>query len=225
MDMGFDKPRLVRWLISALVVVAIISAVLYIKNVSKIPKVKSVDPSNGAKNVSLGLPITVIFDKNISKKQAEQFFVINDIVNPKGVINVSANRLVFVSDPNLTLIPSSNYKIKIIPLSLSGRKGNEFESSFTTESANDNRLTPALKELLIEKTDTLEDGTDPNFSVIQFLPYEAADFAVDYEVLRNGTIVLNIQLKGSDNVFSKNKALEWIKSKGSDPGKFEVRYL
>ncbi|OIP25268.1 hypothetical protein AUK11_00960 [bacterium CG2_30_37_16] len=226
MDLNFIYNRNLRkWLIVIIVLFVIAGLSFYIKFLFTSPEVESITPKNEAVNVSINETIIVRFNRRVSKKQLNEFSIICADIKPQGKTIISGNYLKFIPDQEITFLPSTTYKIKITPISSLGRKGKTIESTFTTAFVSDNRLTSKLKEQMLASTNTLEDGLSPGQAVIKLLPYSTSDFSIDYEVLRNGAVILNIKIKGNDKESSKQKALKWITDSGSELNKFEIRYI
>jgi hypothetical protein len=135
-------------------------------------------------------------------------------------INKSINYYVSEKTP---LLPLNNYQLSMSLKNRLGFNQEEFVLNFKTENQADSSLPVDQQNKALENIDALQDGRVAGLEIVNSLPYNSDSFYIIHNVLSNNTVEIVVYLKG-DQAKSKQAALAWIKSKGADPNKLNIKY-
>lgn len=128
----------------------------------------------------------------------------------------------YVSEKN-PLLPQTTYQLSIKLKNRLSFGQKEFTLNFKTEKQSDSSLPNNQQDKAIENVDALNDGRVVGLEFAKYLPYNTDSFYIIHNVLEDNTVEFVAYLKG-DQEKAKQDVLEWIKSKGADPNKLNLRY-
>lgn len=220
------KPRIAMIIAGVVMVVGLIAYGLYYQLGFF---VTSTSPRNNDQQAASSSRVVIAFNKKLGGASAASFDI-----QPRvpGKLSIEGNRLVFT--PYNSLVIGTEYTVTLnAPISIDSKSAKPVKFKFRATYIEFKNLPKQEKEAQIEQSDSLE----KSYPIVRSIPHETLEYKIDYIIDSNDQLVLKISLYAILNkpeqrgeylkqlAEYKVKALDYLRSKGEDPGKYTIEYL
>ncbi|MGB9637463.1 MAG: Ig-like domain-containing protein, partial [Microgenomates group bacterium] len=164
-------------------------------------------PKNGETNVSLSPRITLTFNQKIP---SDNWQIIS---SPEFSFKINIKQNVLEIQPEVSLKPSTQYSLSFKNQKI---KTFSFLLSFTTLSVAPSSETGRGDPHFYRQ---IEKDVNENYPLLKYIPFETKNWWITYR----GPLKLQVTFK-KDTPALRQEVLDWIRSKGIDPGTHQIEW-
>ncbi len=190
--------------------------------------VVSTSPKNNDQKAASSGSVTITFNHALDPINAQRFAITPAVL---GKVKVDGSKLIFIPSANFKL--GTNYTVTVkTPLSASGKVGKDVHIEFRATYVDFAKLSNEDQQRDINGSG----GPETTHKILQYIPHSTLDYRIDYRTGTDDSIILEITLLATFNrpdqrsLYEqelrqyKKEALDYLRSKGEDPGKYQIEY-